>query len=161
MRTLFKVMIVPAILSLSLIACDNGRQDRNNENDDVRNSTTGSYRSIDDDNNVVTDDYAASRDKVTTGWNTRLDEINRELEEMDRKIDNEKSESKQAWQERRSKLKEEKDVLEDRIDRAGDTSEKDWDQFKNDVDNDLDRLGNNVKNLFRDNDKETPKQEKK
>lgn len=159
MKTLFKVMFVPAILSLSLIACDNSRQDRADDRDDVPNSTTGSYRSAEDDN---TNDYTTRRDKVRTEWNSRLDELNRELEEVDRKIESEKSESKQAWQQRRSELKEEKDLLEDRIERAGETSEKDWDQFKKEVDDDLDQLGRNVKDLFRDNDRdETDRQDKK
>lgn len=153
MKTIFKVMIVPAIVSLSLIACDNNnRQDRKNDRDEVQNSTTGSYRSVEEDN--IEDDFSAARDKVRTGWDSRMAEINRELEEIDRKIEREKSASKQAWQQRRSELKEEKEALEERIERTGETSEKDWDRFKKEVDDDLDQLGRNVKDLFRDNDRE-------
>lgn len=154
MRTV-KVIIASVGLCVALIACNN-KQTEDNTANERNNATTGTYRSDD-----VEDDFERTKSELERTWEQRMDEIDREIDELDARIESEKSESKEVWKQRKAELKDESRELRSRLDDIGDASEQNWESFKDEVEDDFKDLEASIENFFEksDNDNNTDNQQ--
>lgn len=150
MKTI-KTIITAFVLCFALAACNNNKhtEEARGTADSTNNSTTGTYQSGD-----LEDDFETTKREIKSAWKQRIDEIDREIDELDSRIEQEKGESKAAWQKRKAELKDESRELRGKMDDVDNTTEEKWESFKSEVERDVEDLGRSVKNFFEDNDKD-------
>jgi Skp family chaperone for outer membrane proteins len=146
MKTIYKAILAPAVISLALVACNNSKHTEETPGADSTATdstagTTGNYSSI-------KNDVTTAKNDAKTDWSRRMDEIDRDMEELDTKIESEKGETKTELKKRKEELKEESKGLRSKLDRVGEVTDEQWDAFKSEMDKAFDELGDDVKNFF-------------
>lgn len=137
--SLFKLIPFAAILfAVSLVSCG----DADNSNDDQYSEEmqdTLDDRSDEDDNPDV------RRTRLSDRIRNLEIELDKEITELDQKIETATTTEKVKWQIRREKLAMEREQLKNDLDKIGTDVSNDWQQLEEDIADRLDRIAQDLR----------------
>ena len=87
----------------------------------------------------------AERDELAANMRRTGQEINAEIDEMDRKMEKATAKEKARWKERRARLVEERDQLDANLKEMGSDMKREWNEFKTDVNRTMDKIADDMK----------------
>lgn len=117
-------------------ACRNERSDRDDINEAQR-KVTDERQDVAEAKGELSDERAEYKAKLKT----RLDDMDRKLDELERRGDERSKETA-------AKLRIRRDELSAKMDRAGDKADGNWEEFKKDVGGAFDSLEKDIRDTF-------------
>lgn len=96
-------------------------------------------------------DLKREKEEFAARVNKRIEKNRQDIADLKAKAKTKKAESKKQYDKTINDLEKKNDELNAKLDNYGDESKEKWENFKEEFNHDLDRMGQAIGDLFRDN----------